>query len=344
VTSTQLSLGSDPELLLVDKQEQIVCAGDVISETKSAFGVDGHKYIAELRPTAAIHPRDFVSSIRDVLKSRISTLNKYIWRAGPWVCEKPLGGHIHFGTPYQDSLVSALDGQFAPILALIEPATEAAKRRTTVFYGSKPYGLLSDYRKKNWGFEWRTPSSFITTPGVTLGALTIAKAIVWEELNKGKHAFSCLTEQQRELLKFKPEDFYSCKREVFLPMLEALEVQLSKMLYFNKNQEGHDLWPAVSYILHQVIPKKGYTCKNDVKQKWKLESELDTTYLETLPPLWKDLIKNRQAKEWYTEMLPEQADQFILKDENNQALDQIPESKTKKWKPFPAEQLWTSLE
>ncbi len=289
--STGLSIGSDPELCLLDKNLKLVRAAEVINQEASKFGLDGHNFIAELRPNPAIHPRDLVASIKEVLGSRAAQLQNLIWRAGPWVCDKPLGGHIHFGVPKEDHIIDALNHQFAILLALTEPAKAAATRRTHIFYGNKPYGQLGDVRSKEWGFEYRTPSSFIEKPGVALGLLTAAKAIVWEEIQGGSQAFSKLTSPERTNLTFSNDDFHQCNKAVFLPKLEALKAQLAKMLYFKKGQEGSDLWTAMTYLLTHVIEKGGYVADNDIKEKWKLVASENKTHSTQPPTLWQSLAQ-----------------------------------------------------
>lgn len=275
MASTKLTVGTDPELILT-KGEKLIKAGDIIEDKYSKFGVDGHPYIAELRPDAAVYPRDLISSIRKTLASRAMQLQDYSWMVGPWVLDKPLGGHIHFGTKLTDEILQALNNQFAPILALVEPSKEAKSRRTIVFYGDRPYGLLGDVREKKWGFEYRTPSSFITTPGLTLGLITVAKAIVYEAMNKGKQTFCHLPlDMQHKLSNFTKEDFHNCSRNIFLPMLPSIEKQLGQMEYFKEGEEGHDLWPSVAYLLKQVVEKDGWKVTKDIKTKWKLISTLE---------------------------------------------------------------------
>ena len=306
--STQLSVGSDPELCLLDQNEKIVRAGDVINKTEDRFGVDGHPFIAELRPQPAIHPRDLVASIREVLGSRAAQLQNLIWRAGPWVCEKPLGGHIHFGVPKEDHIVDALNHQFAILLGLIEPPKGAATRRTHIFYGDKPYGQLGDVRTKQWGFEYRTPSSFIVSPGVALGLLAAAKAIVWEEIEGGSQAFSKLTATERAALAFTTDDFHLCNKAVFLPKLDSLKQQLAKMLYFKKGQEGSDLWSAITYLLKQVTEKGGYSSNDDMKVKWKLIAETSKPSKQPAT-LWQSLA---QSGNWWIQNPPAQDNLFVM--------------------------------
>ena len=268
----KISIGTDPELVFA-KNGKLICAADVLTRPGGEFGLDGHKFIAELRPKPAISPRDLVESIRKILQTEASNLSAYTWHAGAWIFDKPLGGHIHFGVPSSDNIVDALDHQFAIALALIEPQKEAQTRRTTTFPGARdqrPYGLLSDVRDKPHGFEYRTPSSFIVSPGVSLGILALAKAVVYEEVVGGSCAWSNLPKHTRDELTFDKEDFYNCNKEIFRTREVKLWELISNMKYFAKGEEGRNLWSSVSFLKNKVAKNLGFLSKSDIKEKWKL--------------------------------------------------------------------------
>jgi hypothetical protein len=227
-------------------------------------------------------------------------------------------------------------------LALIEPPDQAAKRRTVVFYGNRPYGQLSDIRTKPYGFEFRTPSSFIVTPGISLGVLSLAKAVVLEELAGGEAAFTKLSAKERELLKFKPDDFYACKRDIFLPKLPLLENQFHKMQYFSKGNEGFDLWPAVCYLLKNVVEKGGYTNKTDIKIKWKLESEKSRKKGDAnRNTLWREIADAHDGF-WFDHPEEQNQEQFRLNVEQGEVPAQPP-PRGWIWQVFDAETLWERL-
>lgn len=312
MASTKLTIGTDPELVLSYKGK-LVRAGDVIMDRGAKFGLDGHPYIAELRPDAAVHPKDLVESVKKTLGSRAEELAKYSWLAGPWALDKPLGGHIHFGVRLEERFKEALNHQFAPILALIEPPEGAAQRRTFPFYNGHAYGLLGDIREKRWGFEYRTPGSFIVSPGISLGVMALAKAIIWEEMNKGKSAWSSLNDAQRKELTFAAKDFHECKRDVFKPMLPKIEEYLRDMVYFKEGQEGRDLWPSITYLINQVIKKGGYNAAKDIKGRWKLLEPAVTDEPSIAPP------KIVPAQDWWRradQLIGNRADQFRVVDPN----------------------------
>jgi hypothetical protein len=337
-----------------DSSNKIVKVCDVIPNAKDKFGVDGHVFIAELRPPPAVHPRDLVAQIKDVLASRAEQLKDYKWLAGPWNQKKPLGGHIHFGVPLEDHFAEALNHQFAPLLALSEPAELAALRRTTKpsaiglhsSTGDDPYGMLGDIRKKTWGFEYRTPSSFIVTPGVALGLITAGKAIIWEEIQGGSQAYSKLSTNDRKALEFSPEDFNKCNRFVFLAKLDLLKTQIAKMRYFEKGEEGSDLWPAIAYLLNKVIEKGGYSVTEDIKKKWKLMSNYTPPTKAEPQVFWKDLTEaNHQW--WLNNPLAQVQNQFVIANANYNGAslsNTVPQPQQWQWALADPETIWNGLQ
>lgn len=266
MNSSDFLIGTDPEIVLVQSNNTLLKVRGVIPE-QGQFGVDGHGYIAELRPEPTIFPRDLTENLRTALASRYHTLKKYRWQASPWLYDKPLGGHVHFGVDMDDLSVEAVEKLMPIILALVEPQGPAAKRRSVVFYRNTPYGQLGDVKAKKWGWEWRVPSSFIVSPGITTAIFALCKAIVYEQITNGKNAYNNLSESTRKSLKFSPQDFHSCNRQKFLPLLPPLWDLFKKYSYFQKENEGSTLWSNVAFLRRFVIEKGGLLVPKDIKAK-----------------------------------------------------------------------------
>lgn len=284
----QITLGADPELVIVDIDGAPLLVADVIP-THGSFGADGHGYIAELRPDKAITPKQIVSNVRKSLAAGLSLLNAYDWRAGPYILNKPCGGHIHVGlpdrgAPLTDSLVAAIKAIGGPVLGIVEPHEQARARRTTALRhargggynnGGKPYGGIDDIRQKPYGFEWRTPSSFITRPGLSLALFAIIKAITFEELIGGKASLKRLSKQELGELMFSVEDFEECDKSIFVPMLPTVLTILKRMTYFKPGMEGSKLWSTVVSTLRKAADKDGYYIPRDIKRNWNLTTIAD---------------------------------------------------------------------
>lgn len=279
-----ITIGADPELVCYDPDRgEVANVAHSVHDRLGEFGADGHDWIAELRPKPAIHPADLTENLRISLLKGHRVLGHCNWGAGPFAYDKPLGGHIHFGSPLTDNIRPTLDGLMAPMLALLEPPEAARRRRATVFVGRGgytnnggiPYGLLGDIKTQPWGFEYRTPSSFIVTPGVSTSIIALAKALVYEELSGSPGRWSALSGSIRKELKFAPEDFYNCQREVFLTKLKTLWPILHNLVYFQKGMEGRPLWSSLKYLL-QIIEKGGYPIAADIKTCWGITAKAAT--------------------------------------------------------------------
>ena len=264
------TLGTDPELVLVNTIDDVVLNALDYLPKAAKFGVDGHRFIAELRPEPAATPKDLVTNIRRTLALGGKKIQHLTWLSGAYKHRKPLGGHIHFGNiDASDKILDALDHYLAILLAVTEDPEEAGRRRTTVFYGNNPYGLLGDLRRKPWGFEYRTPSSFLISPALARGILVAAKAIVLEEAEKGKRAYSEIGSALRKKFQFKSEDFYRLNRpEIFKEKIDDLFKLLFNMKYF-ESEEGKEHKKYLTYLLEQTI-KKGVLPGLDVKKSWNL--------------------------------------------------------------------------
>src|SRR5690606_29101893 len=87
---------------------------------------------------------------------------------------------IHFsGLPLTAGLVRALDAYVALPLAMVEDPRRARRRR-------RRYGFLSEVREKSWGFEYRTPPSWLVTPGYARAVLALTKLVArhWRRLER----------------------------------------------------------------------------------------------------------------------------------------------------------------
>jgi hypothetical protein len=88
----------------------------------------------------------------------------------------PLGGHIHFGVK-SHQLHPLLGAQYlsqylGAIGLLVEKNSEAKQRR------GGDYGGFDDYREQDHGFEYRTLSSWLTSPYVASAFMCLAKTVM----------------------------------------------------------------------------------------------------------------------------------------------------------------------
>lgn len=185
-----LKIGADPEFGLLQDGR---CMGAANYFSGTRLGVDGGGTVAEVRPVASYEPIRVVDSIRTAFVTGVKNAPKsaeLVWKAGNMAENQCIGGHIHFGTKEfprlavnHGELAKCMDIFLTQIVVLLEKKTEAARRR-----GS--YGRLSDMRQQSWGWEYRTLGSWLTSPRVALGVLSLAKVVATEYLEKGNAVYA----------------------------------------------------------------------------------------------------------------------------------------------------------
>lgn len=189
------TLGADPEFLVVnqDGREQPAEYYRGYRKYGRRLGQDGGRSLFEIRPAPSKDPLEIVYNIRNVfekMKSDVFFANGKIL-ALPYenANGNTMGGHIHFGGKhirkiYYDSyegrenyeFLYYLANYFGSICHLIDHSQ--IKHRLLDGYG----GLL-DYRDQNHGFEYRTPSSWLSSPEYTTVVMCLAKVVAFEMLN-----------------------------------------------------------------------------------------------------------------------------------------------------------------
>lgn len=187
------TIGADIEWGLVNRDTgDIVDAERTFSRDraeadKHKVGYDGHHTTGEMRPQYFISGN--FTPMYDSIKGALEYINKVI---NPNIIviagcatannpDEPLGGHIHFGNVDRDlmaKMLPRLDLYMALPLLLMENQEHALTRRRDAHFSR--YGQLSEGRRKEFhgGFEYRTPSSFILTPGMTKITMALADIIL----------------------------------------------------------------------------------------------------------------------------------------------------------------------
>ncbi|SEB59998.1 hypothetical protein [Paenibacillus sp. GP183] len=174
-------LGSDPEFLLLSAQGKVVAASRFL-EREGPVGCDaivlsGHRVIlplAELRPQPSVDPRQLARNLHHTMQlaARAIPDESLAWLSGGMPLRGfPLGGHIHFSRLWLNGhMLRALDNYLALPLMQIEGETTGQRRPR--------YGGLGDFRPQpHGGFEYRTLPSWLVSPAVTRGVLSLAALI-----------------------------------------------------------------------------------------------------------------------------------------------------------------------
>jgi len=173
----ELLIGADPEFLLVGTDGRIVSASRYFPRDGAA-GSDALRVrgrlrcpVAELRPDPAPDPAGLMRGIRGLMR-RAEAMTAAADRPLRWLAGGmpvpgfALGGHLHLNVPPSARLLRVLDSCVALPLAAAEDA-RALRRRPR-------YGALGDFRAKHYGFEYRTPPSWLVSPLAAQAAFAAA--------------------------------------------------------------------------------------------------------------------------------------------------------------------------
>jgi hypothetical protein len=221
------TIGCDPELV-VRKQGQF-CSADNFFKANSSFGLDGCSSISEVRPGYSESVIDLTSKIFQILSYGHSKQPELEFISGHYANDFALGGHIHFSISPEPKIISALDIVLRSLSNCMDDKEQRSKRERT------GYGKISSYRKKYYGFEYRTPGSFLLSPTTTLVTFSLAKLAVigvtednldFVEIKNRQHSCTFL-KTLKHVLHTIPDD---CKEG-----LKELDLLLTRKLDWNQN-------------------------------------------------------------------------------------------------------------
>lgn len=269
------TLGADPEFLCV-LPNQDECDCNFEAESNGEFGIDGSGACFEVRPAPSTNPLQVVHNIHQVFLGQILRgphLLTYDWHAGSCRNSQPLGGHIHFGFKGMDESTAfsrghVLDDYVGAISILIEDHAEGKARRKDG--GWSTYGGKNDVRMNDWGFEYRTPSSWVTSPYVAASILCLAKTVMHEI---SEHKFKYLS--RTKSISFKDMDTTKL-REAF----PAIWSDIKSMELYPK----HKIYLDFLYFL--VTNKLSWFPKSGMKEAWGLV-DLNCPMTFSLDLIWK---------------------------------------------------------
>ncbi len=221
------TIGCDPELVC-RLNGQFVPARNYF-KTHSSFGLDGCDSTAEIRPGYSESPIDLTSKIHKILDYGVEKNPQLEFYSGHFVDNLTIGGHTHFSVTPNEKIIDALDTVLGSLSNCIDDKQQKQKRERS------GYGKKGAYRKKSYGFEYRTPGSFLLSPSTTLVHLTLAKLAVigvtedklnFTQLKQRQHS-STFLKNLKHYLKTIPDD---CKEG-----LKSLDILLTKNINWDQD-------------------------------------------------------------------------------------------------------------
>jgi hypothetical protein len=273
------TIGADPEFICTTASNSVICAEEFCGNNiNESFGCDGNGVLFEVRPTPSKNPLAVLGNIHKIFSNQVlkhPEFLKYNWMAGSYCSGYPMGGHIHFGVKnyiadYQ-RVVTILDNYVGALSVLIDSPELSSSRR------AKGYGSMGDYRTQPYGFEYRTPGSWLSSPYVSAVMLCLAKTVVFEAINNStfyNSFFSCIS----------ADDMYfsrRCGRAKILKKFPGLWADIIKMNLYQVYK------PYIDLLYHMISTNLSWTVKNnDMKDSWGLFGAKPPTYKIPLNLLW----------------------------------------------------------
>lgn len=263
----EITLGADPEMILTDHQGNLLHGHWTCTRFDPAgrnkFGQDTGGRTLELRPTPSPDPRQVVTRLKNIMKyacRKHPDLLNYKATAGS-MAGYPLGGHIHLGIPYEhrkyiSELVQALDYFLAIPLFLLEKPAEMRERGGYHNFGA--------YNGKDFGVEYRTPSSWLVSKGVALGTMCVAKIVGQEFVNR-RQWVTALIDKRMDYRTWR--DLYlAFEQAPFRSWLPDIQSKLSRFPLFPLYKS------EVCFLWWLLKEKKTWDTEKSIFEKWKIAS------------------------------------------------------------------------
>lgn len=189
-----ITLGCDPELILVDKKDaSIVTAGKYFKKW-DAVGCDG--LLLEFRPLPSTDENVVVSNIFNMLKQARQKINDpdIMITAVSSYKKITAGFHLHYGLPNEllgykkikiaDQIVKILD-YYIGVPSILPEGEDDNYRRTTPYLA---YGKPGNYRLDNRTLEYRVPgAALMKHPVLTRGIISIGATVIEDVVSRIKH-------------------------------------------------------------------------------------------------------------------------------------------------------------
>ena len=276
------TIGADPEFMSIFNNSVIRSSECV--EITDQFGRDAYDKLFELKPFPSLDPCQVSENLSTIMCDAVKENPEFLkWK---WVCDSfykecPMGGHLHAGISSKiihpkDACSQYLDHYVGAITLLLEDRRKGLARRN---YRRKNYryGFASDFRSKNHGFEYRSPSSWITSPQVSRAILCLFKLVCYEMINNKSF---------KPRIFVAPSDFETMNviklREEFPMIWEDIQKMMLYPQYKGELQLIYDL----------IIQRRTWLSKFDMKVSWGIIEALDKVPLRmTLDDIWEDFNK-----------------------------------------------------
>lgn len=264
------TIGADPEFCCVDGRTLI--ESSAYTNNTNQFGCDGNGVTFEVRPGPTTDPIELVGNIHEIFARQINgnrDFRRFTWKAGGYYADCPLGGHIHFGISGRKCPVatctSVLDNYVGAVSLLLEHRGQGLRRRTD------GYGQMGDTRGQDWGFEYRSCSSWLTSPYISVAILCLAKTVMYELTNNTRF-------EPRALVN--GDDFRLMRTDRILENFPLIWGDVTKMAKYQEYK------PYLDLIYFLVKKKLTWFPKATLKDAWGLVDFNNTYNMMQMNVIW----------------------------------------------------------
>lgn len=250
------------------------------------IGCDGQSALGELRPKHGNDPIEHFNEILKLIEELSDLLSPEIVcykedlqiKAGAYQGDKEfetfqLGGHIHLGCNkyikvlYWGEYLSFFCGIPLTLITDNEKKFYGNVSERDVRHKEGQYGVYGTYRTKDYGIEFRMPSSWLVSPQVTIGALSLAYVVGNEFINHLKNATELIWEKifndKYEIKTYNYIHWYNNQNWVLLQgEFEPIKLEIQQMELYPKYKE------YIDYILDMIDNNETWHSEGDILPRW----------------------------------------------------------------------------
>jgi hypothetical protein len=242
-----LTFGADPEAVLwnIDSGQIIGASsagfpshGSARANRKPSLKCDGHSNTFEIETPPFTNPEAGVELFREAFTALSNYRSYHLdFLGGGRVGGQNLGGHIHFSLRLDNDIRRVLDSTLGHLGFIVCGKNQWSRVKTG------HYGRYGDTESKSYGFEYRTPPSWLVSEEWTLAFLSLAYT-VGHAVNEKKSAL------HKFVLKVEGEKLP--KRYKLLKIIRHLKQEFPHIYYGRhlspifRTIEDHKTWKTVS--------------------------------------------------------------------------------------------------
>lgn len=249
------------------------------------IGCDEQSALGELRPKHGNNPIEHFNEIlklmkemNDLLEPEIVCYGKELQiKAGAYQGDKEfdtfsLGGHIHLGCnkytniDYLSEYLSFFCGIPLTLITDIEKKFYDNTSERDMRHKQGEYGEYGSYREKEYGIEFRMPSSWLVFPQITIGALSLAYIVGYEFLSKEitmSDPWELRFRQNHGIIAAKYIEWYERQNWVLLQgEFEPIKLEIQQMKLYPKYKE------YIDYILDMIDNNETWHSERDIMPLW----------------------------------------------------------------------------